>query len=222
MSSQNTEGTRQHVARMHAQQSRRERRRRELTVGGIAVAVLVTAALVGYGISQTRPDSASSPTGASGLSWPAPVDPQLGIRQAGLDLGPMGEAEHYHAHLDVFADGKPVTVPANIGVDARSGAMSAVHTHDTRGVIHIEVHTKGERYTLGQVFTQWQVPLSATQVGPLKSNAGRTLIAYVNGTKQAGDPAAIVLAPHQQIALVYGTPGASFTPPTSYRFQPGE
>jgi hypothetical protein len=219
MSSQNDRRARQRVAQMRAEQARRHRRRRELAIGGSVVGVLAVAALVGYGVVQGRP---GSPAGGSGLSWPVPADPQPGIRQAGLDLGPMGQAEHYHAHLDVFADGKPVPVPANIGVDASSGAMSAVHTHDTRGVIHIEAHTKGERYTLGQVFTQWRVLLSANQVGPLKSGGGKTLTAYVNGAKQTGDPAAIVLAPHQQIALVYGSSSASFTPPASYRFQPGE
>lgn len=32
--------------------------------------------------------------------------------------GPMGTADHYHAQLDVFVDGKPTPVPADIGVSA--------------------------------------------------------------------------------------------------------
>ena len=45
----------------------------------------------------------------------------------------------------------------NIGVDPTTGAMSAVHTHEGDGTIHIEADTDGEMFTLGQLFTQWGV-----------------------------------------------------------------
>jgi hypothetical protein len=48
-------------------------------------------------------------------------------------------------------------MPANIGVEPITGAMSALHTHETDGTIHIEADTKGELFTQGQLFTQWGV-----------------------------------------------------------------
>ncbi|MFF5209526.1 hypothetical protein [Streptosporangium sp. NPDC000396] len=44
----------------------------------------------------------------------------------------MGMVEHYHAHLHIFVDGKPAPVAADIGIDPRTGDMTALHTHDTR------------------------------------------------------------------------------------------
>ncbi|NUW39524.1 hypothetical protein [Nonomuraea rhodomycinica] len=131
-------------------------------------------------------------------------------------------AEHYHAHLDVFVDRKPVPVAAGIGVDPKTGNLSPLHTHDTRGVIHIETDEPGATYTLGQLFKEWDVALTAGQIGALKTGGGEVLAAYVNGRKTGGDPAAIVFKPHMEIALVHGTPDPSFTPPATYRFAPDE
>ncbi|MEV7970896.1 hypothetical protein AB0O34_33625 [Sphaerisporangium sp. NPDC088356] len=195
----------------------RGRRRGTAAVIGSAVAVLALGGL-GYGLLADRtppPDGGPPP-------WDAPSDPKPLVLAAGLKFGPMGMAEHYHSHLDVYVDGKPVSVAADIGIDPGSEEMAAVHTHDTRGVIHIETDVKGQTYTLGQIFTEWGVTLNATQIGTLKAGNGKTLTTYVNGQKLDGDPAAIVLKPHLQIALVYGKPGSSFTPPATYRFKPDE
>ena len=79
--------------------------------------------------------------------WPAPTEHvPARVAAAGLDLGPMGTAEHYHPRLTITIDGKPVPVPLNIGVDPTTGAMSAVHTHEGDGTIHIEAHTVGEEF----------------------------------------------------------------------------
>lgn len=53
----------------------------------------------------------------------------------------MGTADHYHPHLRIIINGNEVPVPANIGVDPATGAMSALHTHETDGTIHIEADT---------------------------------------------------------------------------------
>lgn len=220
------DGRRERLAELRAAQQHQERRRRLLTtLITIAAAVVVLAGL-GYGIfsdrTATPAPSGSTLSGDGGTPpWPVPADPMPGIRAAGLTTGPMGTADHYHAHLDIFVDGKPVPVAANIGIEP-SGAMSALHTHDERGVIHVEAHTKGDTYTLGQVFQQWGVALSDTQIGALKTGNGKTLTAYEGGTKVPGNPAAIVIKAHQQIALVYGVPDPSFTPPATYQFQEGE
>jgi len=57
---------------------------------------------------------------------------------------------HYHAHLDIFADGKRVLVPKNIGINLGAGYITELHTHDTRGVIHIESPKENDSFTVGQ------------------------------------------------------------------------
>jgi hypothetical protein len=89
--------------------------------------------------------------------WPAPDDTASGVTAAGLDLGPMGTAEHYHPHVRIIIDGVDVPVAANIGVDRTTGAMSALHTHESDGSIHIERDRLGDVFTLSQLFTEWGV-----------------------------------------------------------------
>jgi len=131
-------------------------------------------------------------------------------------------AEHYHVHLDVLVDGKPIAVPANLGVDPSTGEMSYLHTHTPDGVVHIEAGRSGQPFTLGQLFTEWDVRLSATQVGGLKATGGKELTLYVDGKLVPGDPALLRLRPHQQITLVYGPAGQRVDVPESYPFAPGE
>ncbi len=113
----------------------------------------------------------------------------------------MGMAEHYHPHLQVIVKGKEVPVTANIGVDPATGAMSALHTHEPDGTIHIEADQAGEVFTLGQLFTQWGVKLTTTQIGGVRATDGQKVTLTSNGTEVAGDPMQLRLAPDQQIVL---------------------
>lgn len=143
-----------------------------------------------------------SPVEASGAPrWPLPSDPSALVEAAGLDLGPMGMAEHYHPRLRVVLDGEAVLVPAGIGVDPATGAMSAVHTHTPDGEIHVEAEQTGQRFTLGQVFTQWAVPLTRTRIGDVNG----TIEVTVNGTPYEQNPASLRLAPEQEIVLRVAT-----------------
>ncbi|MEV0197152.1 hypothetical protein [Nonomuraea sp. NPDC050691] len=89
-------------------------------------------------------------------------------------------------------------------------------------MIHIETDKRGATYTLGQLFKEWGVALTSSRIGALKTGGGETLGAYVNGKKTGGDPAAILLEPHMQIALVFGAHNPSVTPPATHQFAPGE
>ena len=133
--------------------------------------------------------------------WPAPADVAGRVTSAGLDLGPMGTAEHYHPTLRILIRGREVTVPGNIGVDPQTGAMSALHTHEQDGTVHVEAATAGQMFTLGQLFTQWGVKLTATQIGGVKAAPGQRVSATHNGTVVDGDPANLRLQPDQQIVL---------------------
>ncbi|MBW0105505.1 hypothetical protein, partial [Pseudonocardia sp. KRD291] len=141
------------------------------------------------------------------------------MRAAGLPVSDMSAmAQHFHAHLDVIVDGRPVPVPADLGIDQTSGQMSALHTHDATGLLHVESSDPAGRYTLGQLFNEWNVALDPTRIGGLRAGSGTTLRAFVDGVAVPGNPAAIELHDHQQIALVYGPATSPVTPPATYDF----
>jgi hypothetical protein len=132
-----------------------------------------------------------------------------------------GTAVHIHQHLDLFVDGRPVTVPALIGIDPSVG-FAPLHTHGTSGVIHVESPTV-RSYTLGQFFAVWGVRFTPSCLGGDCAGGGRQLKAWVNGVAVRGDPTALTLAPRQEIVVAYGT--AAEVPrriPSSYRFPAGE
>lgn len=168
----------------------------------------VTLAGCGGNPVATAPRSPSpqiAKTGSLGEPpWPAPTDVPSRVAAAGLDLGPMGMAEHYHPRLRIFIRGTEVGVAPNIGVDPTTGAMSAVHTHEGDGTIHIEAATQGEVFTLGQLFTQWGVPLSSTQIGSVRAYAGEKVTATSNGVPVKGDLKRLRMRPEQQIEMRLG------------------
>ena len=113
----------------------------------------------------------------------------------------MGTAEHYHPRLRVIVKGSEVGVPADIGVDPATGAMSALHTHEPGGTIHIEADRAGEVFILGQLFVEWGVKLTATQIGGVRADGGQQVTLTSNRTPVDGDPAQLRLEPDQQILL---------------------
>ncbi|TQF01289.1 hypothetical protein E6W39_02365 [Kitasatospora acidiphila] len=213
-----------------------ERRRRLLVrsaVGALALAVLggVGAAVASQSSGSHGSTAAAMPahprTTADGRTsaapWNAPADASAAVAAAGLPmLSSEGTAEHIHTHLDVYVDGKQVTVPALLGIDESAQQISPLHTHDTSGVIHIESPVQTD-FTLGQFMTEWQVSMSADHIGGSTTDQTHALTAYVNGKAVSGDPAAIVLHAHDEIALVYGTAAenSQVNVPNSYAFAAG-
>ncbi len=194
--------------------------------GAAVVAVLAFAAVLIVTITQRGKTHQGPATGipatpittASGRQtpppWTAPRDARAAVQQAGLPmLGSEGAVLHTHSHLNVFVDGQPVPVPADIGIDQRAGTISPLHSHDGSGVIHIESPTKAT-FTLAQLFAEWQVSLSESQIGGLHTATATELRAYVNGKQVPGNPGALPLNEHDQIVLAFGTPPASI--PSTY------
>lgn len=205
----------------------RQRRDSMLIFGGIALVVLVLVALTVKGLRNASDEASPQNVDlkkVSGLGraaappWSLPADVPARVKAAGLDLGMMGTADHYHAHLDVIADGKPVQVLEGIGLDPANGAMSGLHTHSADGVIHVEASAKGQPFTLGQLFTQWNVRLTPDQIGSMRAGSGKSLKAFVNGKEVKGNPAMIRLAARQQIALMFGSEDSPVKPPASFDF----
>jgi hypothetical protein len=189
--------------------------------------------------TTTTPAASSTTVGTSGSGqtasgatlsiapppWSIPADATPYIAAAGL-RAQSGETlrYHYHAHLDIMDSTQSVVVPAGIGFVIQNGqevALTSLHTHDTTGIIHIESATNTP-YTLGQVFTEWGVRLTATQAGGLIAGNGNAIHVAVDGSTFAGDPATIVLRPHQEIAIWYGPQAVTPHLPSSYSFPQGD
>ena len=226
-------------ARVRVRERRRQealaRKRRQLIItvsaivaGLVAIAGVMTAVV--YAKQQTAASATSSGTGSSAATgrrimppWPVPSDPVDAAKAAGLRVGRTEyTVEHFHAHLDITINGKAVEVPPDIGIDTIGGQLSELHTHDDSGVLHIEAPTSDRTYTLGQAFGAWRIRLDANGIGGLSNNTTGSLRAYVDGKRITGDPAAIKLAAHEEIALVYGPRDAADRVPSSYAFPAGE
>jgi hypothetical protein len=175
----------------------------------------------------------ASPPGSQATAPPAHVDfasmpgLQTGAPPWGNDAGTLRErlasvgldalaheqlAFHIHQHLDVYVNGRHVTVPEGIGIGATY--LTELHTHTANGILHVE-SAQARPYTLGQFFGEWGVRLSANCLGRYCGD----LHWWVDGTPQKGNPAYLVLREHQEIVIAAGTPPAHI--PASYNFPPG-
>jgi hypothetical protein len=202
-----------------------------LSAAGTQARVIDPCALVSASPPSTRPATTPAP-------WKLPTDALSRIGYAGLTpvLGAL--IRHDHVHLDVLVDGRKVTVPAGVGeaepVDdgpcppgplfgdcathhffTAKVAYSPVHTHSTSGIIHIESDRR-RSFTLGQFFDEWGVRLDSTCIGGYCTGHGKELRVYVDGKRAAGSPRGIVLTNHQEIAVVFGSPGDFDHVPASY------
>jgi hypothetical protein len=143
--------------------------------------------------------------------WPLADRQAERMDRAGTpQLRAEGQAVHYHAHIDVFYDGKAVTVPGDIGIDRERSVISPLHTHSESGVIHVEADEAAD-FTLGQFLTQWGVKSGD---GCVADKCGDEVAVFVNGSIQDDDAADVVIQPDTQIALVLGTQPADI--PSGY------
>ena len=196
----------------------------------LVVVALAVSAGCGGSSPKLPKDGQPAPTPSSGgAPWPAPPNPLELARKAGLTPEPEEQLlYHVHAHLDVFVNGEPVSVPAGIGIDIHDPAVhsaplpdgttayggistpcaqpciSPLHTHDDTGILHTE-SAKSRPNTLGEFFTEWNVPLDASCVGGYCHPAA-SIYVFVDGKEYTGNPAAIQLTNHKEIAIVIGTP----------------
>jgi hypothetical protein len=190
---------------------------------GVAAIGIVAALFFAFG----RNDSSNSPAAVNqselvGLQtgpapWNAGVD-HLPDRMQPLGLTELGgEGQgvvlHIHQHLDIFVNGKHETVPAQIGIyDGQF--LTDLHTHDTTGVMHVESPGKRE-FSLGEFFGVWGVRLTSTCIGGYCKPKTPWRM-YLNGSPYSGDPSALVLKRHQEIAMVIGNPPKKI--PATYAF----
>jgi hypothetical protein len=154
--------------------------------------------------------------------WEAEI-PNLLARLKAINLPALheeGNALHIHQHIDIFVDGKPVTVPKDIGINYDERFISPLHTHDRTGIIHVE-SDKVQDFTLGQFFDVWGVRLTTDCLGGYCAKGSEKLRVFSNGKPVTGDPRRLVLSAHQEIAIVYGPEKSSVAVPSSYKFDEG-
>ena len=184
--------------------------------GGSVVVSLVAAVLLVAAITGARQPAQPRERGAPPWPAPSPAAVAVGVHAAGLSLAAgLVVATRFAVHLDVLVNGRVVPVPRGIGVVSASGEQAPLTTSDGSGVVHVSSDAAAPRFTLGEFFDEWQVALSADRLGGLH---GEIVAAYVNGTPAGGDPGAVVLAPHQEIAVRVGTPSRV---PSGYAFPAG-
>jgi hypothetical protein len=174
--------------------------------------------------AEQKPES---PDAEPKVLWPAPKRQLERTVAAGLEPERREHLTHHvHAHLDVFVDGKPIVVPAGVGIEVddpevqrfedpdgsvgfggiercRTPCISPLHTHDPDGVLHTE-SADPQPNTLGQFFIEWGVRLTRSCVG--EHCAPAAIAVYVDGKAYAKDPRGIKLTDRKEIAIVIGTP----------------
>jgi hypothetical protein len=191
-------------------------------VGVIAAVIAAVVVFTGGSDGVSAPEVPQDSQLAGLQIGAAPWNPGLDtlpdrLKPLGLhDLTNEGQVLHIHQHLDIFVNGKHEPVPTNIGIyDGQF--LTELHTHDPTGIIHVESPTK-RRFDLGQFFGVWGVRLNSDCVGGYCRQVTPWRV-YVNGQLYSGDPAALELKEHQEIAFVIGTPPRKI--PSTYNFPPG-
>jgi hypothetical protein len=137
-------------------------------------------------------------------------------------------AQHIHQHLDIFLNGKHVTVPVGLGIYGDQ-FITELHTHSAApeglpgapgrptGVIHVE-SPNDTTYILAQFFGVWGVRFTPDCIGGYCKQLIPWRV-YVNGKLFTGDPRTIPLRKHDEYAIVIGTPPAKV--PSSFAWPQG-
>jgi hypothetical protein len=124
------------------------------------------------------------------------------------------------AHVELFARGRVVLVPAGIGIApprrrdgayVRGGACRyPVSTTEPTGLLRLTGHD----LVLDDLFAVWGQPFSPARLGRWRA----PVVAHVDGRRWRGDPGAIPLREHAQIVIQAGLPRV--VPHAGYAFPP--
>jgi hypothetical protein len=127
------------------------------------------------------------------------------LKAIGLDALPREALLlHIHQRMAILIDGRFVDVPAGIGIDANGKFITELHTHDARGIIHVESPVK-RRFTLGEFFDVWGLRFSSRCLGSYCTNGKKRVWIWTDGRRVRADPRKIVLTDHLSIVVAYGT-----------------
>ena len=186
-----------------------------IVVGAVLVLLFIGLGIYGFINSRTNPVQT-----VQGSSGSIPCD-QLEHTQV-----------HYHAAIQIVAQGTVHPIPGGIGIQGGETAPSCffwLHVHSANpDVIHIE-STADRVFTLGDFFKVWdawstynsgpQELLDATHVSTLTVGSGQSMKVYIDlgdgkgAQLYEGDPNTIVLKSHEVITIEI-TPPVVTPPPT--------
>jgi hypothetical protein len=200
-----------------AKQEQKKKRRRKI-FGGLGLLVLVLA-IIGFvalsGGDKKTPEEAQKGLQQTQGPWP-PLTEGLEDRENALGLpAPSDTIYHVHAQLKVFVNGKPMKVPNNIGIEPTSGFHSSLHSHDEKGVVHMEA-VEPFPFTLGQFFAIWGVTFTPNQIGGFRVGNGLVLEVYLNGKKVPNGPK-LEMKQSDRIVVMFGKPGSA---PKDFKLDP--
>jgi hypothetical protein len=180
-----------------------------VTPARACAAAAAVVAIVAANASAT-PAVRPAPTPKTGAApWPAPPDALRHTRMAGL-TPERHEFLQYHVHalLLIYLNGRPVRVPAGIGINIHDAGVHSSKLQDgTLGYGGIDecaqpcispLHTHDD-------FTEWGVALSKRCIGGYCTPKS-PLAFYVDGKPYTDDPRAITLTDRKVILIVIGTP----------------
>jgi hypothetical protein len=186
------------------------------------VAVASGAAALAVATSASAGDPIPTPIGVGLRFHPGPTSFAVArARPAGGLVCGAAVHRRVRAHVELFARGRVVIVPAGIGVApphvlrngfvVRGRCSYPIRTVEPTGVVEVDAAL---RPTLGDLFAVWGRRLAPTRLlsfsGPVR--------AYVAGKRRRGDPRRIPLLRHAQIVLEVG----GYIPPhASYLFGEG-
>jgi hypothetical protein len=123
-----------------------------------------------------------------------------------------GQRIHIHQHLVILDHGKPVSIPARVGIPTGKRCLYWVHTHTPDGIIHIEA-PKDRSFTLGDFFNVWGQPLSRSSAAAARAGKHEKMKVWLNGKAYSRDPRTIPLVAHADIVIQVGPP---FSKPVAF------
>lgn len=193
--------------------------RSALLLLAVALLVFASAAMAGNPLIPT-------PIGVGPRFHPGALSPAVAQRKPidGLRCE-ASRGPRFGVHVELFAHGRVVLVPAGIGVATPwtsprphvvTGSCSyPARTTTPTGVIEVPW---GRRLTLARFFSIWGQPLGARRLGGFTATTGRRVRAYVGGKPWHAAVGAIPLARHAEIVLELG----QYIPPhRTYLFTKG-
>ena len=197
---------------------RAARRRRILLIGGAVALVVVIAGIAFFSLrgvlaNSNQSNASATATTVSVDTTATAIASMPPVSLSAIQCNSMEQLTyHVHAHVSIYINGQPATVPANVGI--MPNCFYWLHTHQPDGIIHVEAPGPNN-FVLGTFFDEWKQKFS--QLGypqQLDQTSGWT--AYVNGKPYNGDFRNISLISHTLITLAYNSPNVK--PDTEYNW----
>jgi hypothetical protein len=128
---------------------------------------------------------------------------------------------HTHQRMAILVNGKPIFLPAGIGIDVHGKFIGELHTHDYSGIIHVESPVN-RPFTLGEFFDVWGLRFSSHCLGGYCATTKKHVLVWADGKQVKTDPRKVRLTDHLSLVVAYGTPDSVPKPiPKHFPFPKG-